>query len=47
MTIRNIGIFSLELRLEAAQLIPDQHYTVTAEMAMNVGKSTMDFSEGY
>ncbi|GKX63079.1 transposase [Pragia fontium] len=35
--------FSPEFRLEAAQLVIDQHYTVTAAAtAMNVGKSTMD-----
>ncbi|WP_114987154.1 IS3 family transposase [Pragia fontium] len=35
--------FSPEFRLEAAQLVLDQHYTVTAAAtAMNVGKSTMD-----
>jgi len=35
--------FSPEFRLEAAQLVIDQHYTVTTTVtAMNVGKSTMD-----
>ncbi len=39
MTRRN---FSPEFRLEAAQLVLDQHYTVAAAAtAMNVGKSTM------
>ena len=35
--------FSPEFRLESAQLVLDQHYTVAAAAtAMNVGKSTMD-----
>ncbi|WP_038892986.1 transposase, partial [Yersinia enterocolitica] len=35
--------FSPEFKLEAAQLVLDQHYTVVAAAtAMNVGKSTMD-----
>lgn len=35
--------FSPEFRLEAAQLVVDQHYTVReAAEAMNVGHSTMD-----
>ncbi len=35
--------FSPEFKLEAAQLVLDQYYTVAAAaMAMNVGKSTMD-----
>lgn len=35
--------FSPEFRLEAAQLVLDQHYTVReAAEAMNVGHSTMD-----
>ena len=43
MTGRNRRNFSPEFRLEAAQLVLDQHYTVaTASTAMNVGKSTMD-----
>lgn len=43
MTGRNRRNFSPEFRLEAAQLVLDQHYTVaTAATAMNVGKSTMD-----
>jgi transposase len=41
MTGRNRRNFSPEFRLEAAQLVLDQHYTVAAA-AMNVGKSTMD-----
>ncbi len=40
MTGRNRRNFSPEFRLEAAQLVLDQHYT--AATAMNVGKSTMD-----
>lgn len=43
MTGRNRRSFSPEFRLEAAQLVLDQHYTVAAAAtAMNVGKSTMD-----
>lgn len=43
MTGRNRRNFSPEFRLKAAQLVLDQHYTVTAAAtAMNVGKSTMD-----
>jgi len=43
MTGRNRRNFSSEFRLEAAQLVLDQHYTVAAAAtAMNVGKSTMD-----
>lgn len=35
--------FSPEFRLEAAQIVLDQHYTVAdAATAMDVGKSTMD-----
>lgn len=36
--------FNPEFRLEAAELVIDQHYTVTTVVAtaMNVGKSTMD-----
>lgn len=41
MTGRNRRNFSPEFRLEAAQLVLDQHYTVAAA-AMNIGKSTMD-----
>ena len=40
MTGRNRRNFSPEFRLEAAQLVLDQYYTVAT--AMNVGKSTMD-----
>ena len=43
MTGRNRRNFSPEFRLEAAQLVLDQRYTVAAAAtAMNVGKSTMD-----
>ncbi|CFR30961.1 transposase insN for insertion sequence element IS911 [Yersinia frederiksenii] len=43
MTGRNKRNFSPEFRLEAAQLVLAQHYTVAAAAtAMNVGKSTMD-----
>jgi len=43
MTGRNRRNFSPEFRLEAAQLVLDQRYTVAdAATAMNVGKSTMD-----
>ncbi len=43
MTGRNRRNFSPEFRLEAAQLVIDQRYTVAAvATAMNVGKSTMD-----
>lgn len=43
MTGRNRRNFNPEFRLEAAQLVLDQHYTVAAAAtAMNVGKSTMD-----
>ncbi|TDS84798.1 transposase [Rahnella sp. BIGb0236] len=43
MTGRNRRNFSPEFRLEAAQFVLDQHYTVAAAAtAMNVGKSTMD-----
>jgi len=43
MTGRNRRNFSPEFRLEAAQLVLDQQYTVAAAAtAMNVGKSTMD-----
>ena len=40
MTGCNRRNFSPEFRLEAAQLVLDQHYIVAT--AMNVGKSTMD-----
>ncbi|RAJ94852.1 hypothetical protein CWE07_12330 [Aliidiomarina maris] len=43
MTRRPKGNFSPEFRLEAAQLVVDQNYTVReAAEAMNVGHSTMD-----
>lgn len=43
MTKRTRRTFSAEFRLEAAQLVLDQNYSVTeAAKAMNVGKSTMD-----
>ena len=42
MTRSNRRNFSPEFRLEAAQLVIDQHYTVVAAAsAMNVGLSTM------
>lgn len=43
MTKRTRRTFSAEFRLEAAQLVLDQNYTVVeAAKAMGVGKSTMD-----
>lgn len=43
MTKRTSRLFSTELKLEVAQLVIDQNYSVTeAAQAMNVGKSTMD-----
>jgi len=43
MTKRAKRLFSAEFKLEAAQLVLDQNYSVTeAAQAMNVGKSTMD-----
>lgn len=43
MNKRTRRIFSSEFKLEAAQLILDQHYSVTdAVKAMYDGKSTMD-----
>lgn len=43
MTKRTRRLFSAEFKLEAAQLVLDQNYSVTeAAQAMNVGKSTMD-----
>lgn len=43
MTRNSRRSFSPEFKLEAAQLVLDQHYTVAAATtAMNVGKSTMD-----
>ncbi len=43
MTKRTRRLFSAEFKLEAAQPVLDQNYSVTeAAQAMNVGKSTMD-----
>ena len=43
MTKRIRRTFSAEFKLEAAQLVLDQNYTVVeAAKAMGVGKSTMD-----
>ena len=43
MTKRTRPTFSAEFRLESAQLVLDQGYSVReAAEAMNVGKSTMD-----
>ena len=43
MTKRTRSTFDAEFRLEAAQLVVDQSYTVKAAAeAMGVGKSTMD-----
>ncbi len=43
ITKRTRRLFSAEFKLEAAQLVLDQNYSVTeAAQAMNVGKSTMD-----
>ncbi len=43
MTKRTRRLFSAEFKLEAAQLVLEQNYSVTeAAQAMNVGKSTMD-----
>lgn len=43
MTKRTRRTFSAEFKLEAAQLVLDQNYTVVeAAKAMGVGKSTMD-----
>ncbi|EJL6405728.1 transposase, partial [Vibrio parahaemolyticus] len=43
MTKRTRRTFSAEFKLEAAQLVLDQNYTVVeAAKAMAVGKSTMD-----
>jgi len=43
MTGLNKRNFSSEFRLEDAQLVLDQHYTIAAApTAMNVGKSTMN-----
>ncbi len=43
MTKRTRRTFSAEFKLEAAQLVLDQNYSVVeATKAMGVGKSTMD-----
>jgi len=43
MTNRNRRTFSAEFKLEAAQLVLNQNYSIVdAAQAMNVGKSTMD-----
>jgi transposase len=43
MTNRNRRTFSAEFKLEAAQLVLNQNYSISdAAQAMNVGKSTMD-----
>ena len=43
MTTRTRATFTPEFRLEAAQLVADQNYSIReAAQAMNVGKSTMD-----
>ncbi|WP_188926095.1 transposase, partial [Shewanella algicola] len=43
MKKRTRRLFSAEFKLESAQLVLDQNYSVTeAAQAMNVGKSTMD-----
>jgi transposase len=43
MTKRTRRTFSAEFKLEAAQLVVDQNYTVSeAAKAMGVGQSTMD-----
>ena len=43
MTKRTRRTFSAEFKLEAAQLVVDQHYTASeAAKAMGVGQSTMD-----
>ncbi len=43
MTKRTRRIFSAEFKLESAQLVLDQNYSIIeAAQAMNVGKSTMD-----
>ncbi len=43
MTVRNKRNFSPEFRLECAQLVVDQGYSVReASEAMSVGKSTID-----
>ncbi len=43
MTKRTRRLFSAEFKLEVAQLVLDQNYSVVeAAQAMSVGKSTMD-----
>ncbi len=43
MTKRTRRLFSAKFKLEAAQLVLDQNYSVNeAAQTMNVGKSTMD-----
>lgn len=43
MTNRRRRTFTAEFKLEAAQLVVDQNYSIRdAASAMNVGKSTMD-----
>ncbi len=43
MTKRTRRLFSAEFKLESAQLVLDQNYSIIeAAQAMNVGKSTMD-----
>ena len=43
MTNRNRRTFSAEFKLEAAQLVLNQNYSISdAAQAMNIGKSTMD-----
>ncbi|MGF1727953.1 transposase, partial [Photobacterium nomapromontoriensis] len=43
MTKRTRRVFSAEFKLESAQLVLDQNYSIVeAAQAMNVGKSTMD-----
>jgi transposase len=43
MTGKTRRVFTPQFKLEAAQLVADQHYSIReAASAMNVGKSTMD-----
>ena len=43
MTIKRRRTFTPEFKLEAAQLVVDQNYSIReAASAMNIGKSTMD-----
>ncbi|WP_028764742.1 IS3 family transposase, partial [Shewanella colwelliana] len=43
MTKRTRRLFSAEFKLESAQLVLDQNYSIVeAAKAMNVGKSTME-----